>query len=130
MCVCVCVCVCVCCSQCAWFPLLRRAFPPNGNTVCRLRIGVDSRFFTNVGGSSVVAVNNEITTIFNEVNRIFSGTDFNFDRQADGIRFALAVQIYQSASEPTAAFANDNIAVSDFLDLWSQVSCGGGAGLR
>ena len=105
----------------------RRAFTPNGNSVCRLRVAVDSRFFTNVAGSDIVAVNNEVTSIFNEVNQIYSTTDFNFDRQVDGIRFALEVEIYQTADQPAPAFADSNIKVNTFLDLWSEVR-GSGAG--
>ena len=128
---CVCVCVCACVHACMWtlcvcvcsVPCCRR-FTSNGNSVCRLRVAVDSRFFTNVARSSVASVNNEVTSIFNEVNQIFSNTDFNFDRQPDGIRFSLSVEIYEDPDEPSQAFANDNIPVNEFLDLWSQVRGG------
>lgn len=86
---------------------------------------MDSQFFVSVARRRAVNVNNEVTSIFNEVNRIYSTTDFNFDRQADGIRFSLSVEIYESPNEPTQEFATSNIPVSSFLDLWSQVSQSG-----
>ena len=95
---------------------------PSGNTVCRLNLAVDYLFYTSVGSSSEVVTRNELSTILAEVNSIYSVTDFNFDRTADGVSFYVAdITIYTSPNQPSSAYSQPSINVNSFLDLWSQV---------
>ena len=99
-----------------------RRVTPSGNTVCQLNLAADYHFFINVGGRSEAVTRNELSTILAEVNRIYSTTDFNFDRVADGVSFYVAdITIFTREDQPSSGFAQGNIAVNDFLDLWSQV---------
>jgi disintegrin and metalloproteinase domain-containing protein 10 len=94
---------------------------PSGNTVCRLNLAVDYLFYTSVGSSSEVVTRNELSTILAEVNSIYSVTDFNFDRTADGVSFYVAdITIYTSPNQPSSAYSQPSINVNSFLDLWSQ----------
>ena len=97
----------------------KRALSPD-NRFCPILIAADELFFQHVGGGSNSTTMNEMTSLVTAVNTIFSVTDFDNDGRIDNIGFLIKrIEILRSSS-PGYRYGAPNIAVTDFLDLWSQ----------
>ena len=100
----------------------RRAIMSN-RSFCLLRVAVDHRFFTTVGGSSAIVVRNEIATLFREVNEIFAQTDFDFDGHPDGIQFHIPeVEILTDPALTISGVDKSSLSLEEMLKQWADVS--------
>ena len=100
----------------------RRAIMSNCS-FCLLRVTVDHRFFTTVGGSSAIVVRNEIATLFREVNEIFAQTDFDFDGHPDGIQFHIPeVEILTDPALTISGVDQSSLSLEEMLEQWADVS--------
>lgn len=100
----------------------RRAIMSN-RSFCLLRVAVDHRFFTTVGGSSAIVVRNEIATLFREVNEIFAQTDFDFDGHPDGIQFHIPeVEILTDPALTISGVDQSSLSLEEMLEQWADVS--------
>ena len=97
----------------------KRALSPD-QRFCPILIAADDLFFQNVGGASESTTMNELTSLVISVNNIFSSTDFDQDGSIDSIGFLIKRIEIRLASSPGYQYGAPNIAVIDFLDLWSQ----------
>ena len=98
---------------------VKRRFLPN-NRFCPILIAVDDLFFQNIGGFSESTTMNELTNLVTSVNNIFSSTDFDLDGNIDSIGFLIRRLEIREAITPGYRYGASNIAVTDFLDLWSE----------
>ena len=98
---------------------VKRRFLPN-NRFCPILIAVDDLFFQNIGGFSESTTMNELTNLVTSVNNIFSSTDFDLDGNIDSIGFLIRRLEIREATTPGYRYGASNIAVTDFLDLWSE----------
>ena len=87
---------------------------------CPILIAADGLFFERVGGASESTTMNELTSLVTSVNNIFSSTDFDLDGSIDNIGFLIKRIEIRLASSPGYRYGAPDIAVTDFLDLWSQ----------
>ena len=90
------------------------------NRFCPILIAADDLFFRNIGQANEAATMNEMTSLVTAVNNIFSSTDFDIDGTIDSIGFLIKRIEIRLASSPGYRYGAPNIAVTDFLDLWSQ----------
>ena len=97
----------------------KRALSPN-NRFCPILIAADDLFFSNIGGFSEATTMNEMTSLITAVNNIFSSTDFDNDGNIDSIGFLIRRIEIRLATTPGYRYGASNIAVTDFLDIWSQ----------
>ena len=97
----------------------KRALSPD-NRFCPILIAADDLFFRNVGGASESTTMNELVSLVTSVNNIFSSADFDFDDTIDSIGFVIKRIEIRLAISPGYRYGAPNIAVTDFLDLWSQ----------
>ena len=97
----------------------KRALSPD-NRFCLVYVAADQLFYDNVGRSDDTVTMSEIATRMTSVNGIFSGTDFDFDGGVDSIGFHIGRIGILRSSDPGYRYGAANIAVTDFLDLWSQ----------
>ena len=97
----------------------KRALSPD-NRFCPILIAADDLFFQNIGRGNEAATMNEMTSLVTATNNIFSSTDFDIDGNIDSIGLLIKRIEIRLASSPGYRYGAPNIAVTDFLDLWSQ----------
>jgi len=97
----------------------KRALSPD-NRFCLVYIAADQLFFENIGRSDDTVTMSEIASRMTSVNSIFSATDFDSDGAVDSIGFHLGRIGILRDTDPGYRYGAQNIAVTDFLDLWSQ----------
>lgn len=90
------------------------------NRFCPVLIAADELFFQNVGENSETATMNEMTTLMTSVSSIFSVTDFDSNGRIDAIGFLVKRITILRSSMAGYRYGARNIAVTTFLDLWSQ----------
>ena len=97
----------------------KKALSPT-NRFCPILIAADELFYQNIGGGQDATTMNELSSLMTSVNAIFSSTDFDFDGSIDAIGFLIKRLAILRSSMPGYRYGALNIAVTDFLDLWSQ----------
>ena len=90
------------------------------NKFCPVRIAADHLFLEHIGDGSVVNTMSEIVSIIASVQEIFRNTDFDGDNSADGIQPVVSLLEVLQQSDQGYRYGSTNIAVDEFLDLWSQ----------
>ena len=97
----------------------KKALSPT-NRFCPILIAADELFFQNIGDGRDSTTMNEMGSLMTSVNAIFSSTDFDSDGNIDAIGFLIKRLAILRSSMPGYRYGAPNIAVTDFLDLWSQ----------
>jgi disintegrin and metalloproteinase domain-containing protein 10 len=92
----------------------------SNNRFCPVRVAADHLYLANVGGGSVVNTMSQIASIIADVQEIFSMTRFSGNPQPDLIQPVIVSLEVLDENDRGYRFGADNIAVDDFLDLWSQ----------
>ena len=98
----------------------KRSDTITGGRFCHILVAADHLFHERIGGGNPDQTITEIVTVFAQVQDIFSATDFDGDGSADNITPLIARIEILTTGTPGYRFASNNIAVDDFLDLWSQ----------
>ncbi|CAI8021227.1 Disintegrin and metalloproteinase domain-containing protein 10 [Geodia barretti] len=98
----------------------KRALTNTGGNFCHMRVAVDHLFFSQIGGGNEQDTFAEVVTAFNLVQEIYSTTDFDGDGAQDFITPSIGQFDLLTLDSPNYRFADSSIAVSEFLDRWSQ----------
>lgn len=90
------------------------------NRFCPVRVAADHLFLEAVGQGSVVNTMSQIAAVISSVQDIYSATDFTGDGMADSIQPVVVSLEVLDRNVQGYRYGAANIAVEDFLDLWSQ----------